>query len=216
MSTRVLLVDDHQVVRDGLRSYLKAEADITVVGEAENGAQAIDAARTLQPDIVIMDITMPDLNGVGATKEILRLNDDTEVIALSMQADKRFVIEMLEAGASGYVTKHAPMEEVVLAIRAAMSGKKYLSPDIAHYLIEDRLNSSEGVSSNTKTISNREREVLQLVAEGKSTKEIANFLHLSEKTVSGHRQSIMTKLGLHSIAALTKYAIREGLTDVTA
>ena len=206
-------------MREGLRGLLEDEAGIEVVGEADSGLTAIELARTLDPDVVVMDITMPDLNGISATKEILRRSDHVRVIALSMQTSQRFVTDMLRAGAAGYVTKNAPLEEFVSAIRAVAAGKTYLSPDIAEHVVENHLDrgaTPRRSSAGGKSISDREREVLQLVAEGKSTREIASLLYISGKTVGWHRQSIAAKLGIRNVAELTKYAIREGLTDLAS
>ncbi len=215
MTIRVLIADDHTIMRAGLRSLLEKEAQIEVVAEAENGRRAVQLAVEHKPDVVVMDVSMPDLNGIEATSQVLESLPDAKVIALSMHTDKRFVMGMLRAGASGYLLKDCASQELASAIISVASNKKYLSPDIAGVVIEDSLyggqQQEEGVSS---MISAREREVLQLIAEGWSTKQIAAHLYVSVKTIETHRRQIMKKLDLHNIADLTKYAIREGLTSV--
>ncbi len=215
MKTGVLIADDHQIVRDGLRTLLEKYPDIDVVGEAEDGRTAVEMAGNLSPAVVIMDIARPDLNGIEATRRILAVNPRVKVIALSMHSDKRFISEMLKAGASGYLLKDCAFEELVTAIHAVMKDKTYLSPGIAGIVIDNYVRQSGGPEASVfSVLSDREREVLQLMAEGKTTKEIAFQLDVSIKTVETHRQNIMTKLDIHSIAELTKYAIREGLTTL--
>jgi DNA-binding NarL/FixJ family response regulator len=212
---KVLLADDHKIVRDGLRTLLEKHAEIQVVGEAEDGRETVLQTRKLLPDIVIMDIAMPELNGIEATRQILSESPDVKVIALSMHSDRRFVTEMLKAGASAYLLKDCAFEELVIAIRTVLKGKIYLSPGIAGVVIESYIKSTpRSEVSVFSLLSDREREVLQLMAEGRTTKEIASHLNVSIKTVETHRTNIMTKLDIHSIAELTKYAIREGLTSL--
>lgn len=215
MSIRVLLVDDHKMMRDGLRLLLGAVADMEVVGEACDGRTALDLVRTLSPDVVVMDVGMPELNGVEATRRIHNEYKRTKVIALSTHTDKRYVHHMLEAGACGYVLKIAAHDELVRAVRAASQGRTYLSPEITGMVIE-RSTQPHGTSpvSAFSTLGAREREVLQLVAEGKTSGETAHEMHISIKTVETHRRNIVQKLGLHGTAELTKYAIREGLTSL--
>jgi len=214
MSIRILLVDDHRMLREGLRSILESEADIEVVGEAEDGRTAVGMARKLVPDVVIMDIGMSGLNGVDATRQIKAESPRVAVIALSMYSDKRYVLSMLEAGASGYVTKAAAFDEMRRAVRAVCEGNHYLSLAIAGLVIDaHREAASKGHASETTTLGPREREIVQLLAEGHSSREIARRLHLSANTVETHRRNIMGKLDVHSIAELTRYAIREGLTS---
>jgi len=215
MSTRILLADDHKIMREGLRSLLAEAFDMEVVAEAEDGRSAVELAKKLSPDVVVMDISMPDLNGVEATRQILKYAPRAKVIALSMHSDRQFVARMLEAGASGYVLKDAAFEELATAIRTVVAGRVHLGPRIAGLVVEDyvqRLPETEPKVSSPLTA--REREVLQLLAEGKGTKEAARLLKVSAKTVETHRRNIMEKLNLHSIAELTKYAIREGLTSL--
>ena len=213
---RILLADDHRIVRQGLRSLLEAEADFEVVAEAENGRQAIEMAEELAPDVVVMDVGMPEMNGVEATRRVVVNNPQVKVVALSMHSDRRFVAEMLKAGAAGYLLKDGAFEELVGAIRTVAAGRTYLSPRIADVVVEGYLRNQAAPSEPTAyaKLSPREREVLQLLAEGKATKEAAAALHLSVKTVETHRRQIMEKLNLYSVAELTKYAIREGLTSL--
>ena len=215
MTIRVLIADDHTIMRAGLRSLLEKEDQIEVVAEAENGRRAVQLAIEHKPDVVVMDVSMPDLNGIEATSQVLASLPEAKVIALSMHTDKRFVMGMLRAGASGYLLKDCASQELASAIVSVASNKKYLSPDIAGVVIEDSLyggqQEEETVSSK---LSAREREVLQLIAEGWSTRQIASHLYVSVKTIETHRRQIMKKLDLHNIADLTKYAIREGLTSV--
>ena len=217
MGIRVLIADDHKIMLAGLRSILEKQTDFEVVGEADNGRKAVQMAQGKKPDVVVMDVSMPDLNGIEATKQIIESLPETRVIALSMHSDKRFVMGMLRAGASGYLLKDCASQELANAIDQVARGKKYLSPEITGVVIDDFLlgrGSSEEVATAASQLSPREREVLQLIAEGWSTKQIASHLYVSIKTIETHRRQIMKKLDLHSIADLTKYAIREGLTSI--
>ncbi len=216
MSIRVLIADDHKIMLAGLRSLLEKQTDFEVVGEAENGRKAVQMAQEKTPDVVVMDVSMPDLNGIEATMQIIESLPGTRVIALSMHSDKRFVMGMLRAGASGYLLKDCASQELANAIVQVAGGKKYLSPEITGVVIDDFLlgGSSEEVTTAASPLSPREREVLQLIAEGWSTKQIASHLYVSIKTIETHRRQIMRKLDLHAIADLTKYAIREGLTSI--
>jgi len=215
MSIRIIIVDDHQIVRQGLSTLLAKEPDMEVVAEAENGRKVVQLAKELTPHVVIMDVNMPDLNGIEATRQILHSSPAVKVIALSMHTDRRFVVNMLKAGASGYLLKDCAFEELSQAIRLVMANKTYLSPGVSDIVIKDYVQGlSTPGSSAFSVLTNREREVLQLMAEGKTTSRIAELLHISVKTVETHRQQVMHKLGIHSIAELTKYAIREGLTSL--
>ena len=216
MSISVLIADDHKIMLAGLRSILEKQTDFEVVGEADNGRKAVQMAQEKKPDVVVMDVSMPDLNGIEATKQIIESLPETRVIALSMHSDKRFVMGMLRAGASGYLLKDCASQELANAIVQVAGGKKYLSPEITGVVIDDFLlgGSSEEVTTAASPLSPREREVLQLIAEGWSTKQIASHLYVSVKTIETHRRQIMRKLDLHAIADLTKYAIREGLTSI--
>jgi DNA-binding NarL/FixJ family response regulator len=215
MSVRIILAEDHRITREGLVNLLQERPDMQVVGEAENGREAVRLAEELSPDLVIMDVTMPDLNGIDATRIITTGSNHIKVIALSMYSDKQFVQGMIQAGASGYLLKDCAFEELVSAIQAVIHGDTYLSPGIAGIVVQDYLNKLTTDRSSAATVlTNREREVLQLIAEGNTTKEIAARLNVSVKTVETHRRQIMEKLGIFSIAELTKYAIREGLTSL--
>ena len=211
--TRVLLADDHKILRQGLRTLLEQESDIQIVGEAENGRSSVKLASELAPDVVIMDVAMPDLNGIDATRRITEAEPNARVLALSMHSDGRYVRGMLQAGARGYILKDCAAEELTRAIRTVMANQVYVSPGVTGTIVNDyvrQLSSSD--TGEPATLSRREREVLQLLAEGGSTAQIAERLHLSVKTVETHRKRIMDKLDLRSIAELTKYAIREGIT----
>ncbi len=213
MTSRVLLVDDHQIVRQGLRLLLERESDIEMVTEAGDGQTAINLVLASPPDLVVMDIGMPGLNGVEATRQIRAKNPQVQVIALSIHADKRFVAAMLQAGASGFLLKTEAARDLVEAIRTVMAGHKYLSPRLIDPLVDDYVEHLVD-QGDPSLLTAREREVLQLIAEGKTTAQIANQLMVSEKTAATHRQHIMEKLNLHNVAELTKYAIKEGLTGL--
>jgi DNA-binding NarL/FixJ family response regulator len=214
--TQILLVDDHRIVRQGLKALLEAEADFKVVAEADNGRQAVDAMGRWPVDVVITDVGMPDMNGIEATRRALAIKPEVKVVGLSMHADSRFVTEMLRAGASGYVLKDSAFEDLVRAVRSALAGKTYLSPGIPQQGLEGLAGQSPNGRSAFATLTPREREVLQLVAEGLAMKQIAAHLKVSIKTIETHRRQLMDKLGIFSVAELTKYAIREGLTTVDA
>jgi two-component system response regulator NreC len=214
MSIKIILAEDHKITREGLVNMLEDQPGMEVVGEAGNGREAIRLARELSPDLVIMDVTMPDLNGIDATRIITLTPKDTKVIALSMYSDKQFVQGMMQAGASGYLLKDCTFDELVYAIRAVFQGDTYLSPGIAGIVVEDYVSKlSRSASSASGVLTRREREVLQLISEGKSTKHIASKLAISIKTVETHRRQMMGKIGIRTVAGLTKYAIREGLTS---
>lgn len=215
MSLRVILADDHKIMREGLRTLLEKQPDIEIIAEAENGRQTVKAASELLPDLIVMDTVMPDLNGIEATRQIISKNPKIKIIALSMHSDRQFVIEMLKAGAMGYMLKDCAFEELVYAINSILKNQIYLSPKITTLVLKEYVHSTErDTASAFALLSKREREVLQLISEGKSTKYIANHLNISVKTIETHRQQIMNKLKIHSIAELTKYAIREGLTPL--
>ncbi|MDX2315711.1 MAG: response regulator transcription factor [Gammaproteobacteria bacterium] len=209
---RVLLADDHKILRQGLRTLLEQEADIDVVGEADNGRASVKLAGELAPDVVIMDVAMPDLNGIDATHRITEADPGARVLALSMHSDGRYVKGMLQAGARGYILKDCASEELTRAIRTVMAGQVYVSPGVTGVIVNDYVRQLSAATGAPAALSQREREVLQLLAEGASTAAIAADLHLSVKTIETHRKRIMDKLELRSIAELTKYAIREGIT----
>ncbi len=215
MSMRIILADDHKIIRDGLRSLLEQEEDIEVVAQAKTGHETIELVAKFLPDVVIMDIAMPDMNGIEATRHIINSFENVKIIALSMHSDRKFVIEMLKAGASGYLLKNCAFEELAGAIRTVVAGKTYLSPSITNVVVDNYVRGSgDNEPSVFSVLTRREREVLQLLAESKTTKQVAIILHISPKTVETHRLKIMHKLNLDNMAALTKYAIREGLTSL--
>lgn len=215
MSIRIMIADDHEIVRNGLRSLIEKELDMEVIAEADNGRNAVRLALELAPDVVIMDIAMPELNGIEAARQIISALPRIKVIALSMHADKRYVMEMLKAGASGYILKDNAYEELARAIRTALKNHTYLSPQITETVIGDYVQFAlTAKGSAFSLLSAREREVLQLLAEGNSTAQIAECLGISVKTVETYRQHIIEKLDIRSVAELTKYAIREGLTSL--
>lgn len=209
-SMRILLADDHSVVRNGFRRILEAQSDMEVVGEAANGRDAVEQAATLQPDVVIMDVTMPELNGIEATRRIAETAPRARVLALSMHRDSVYVREILRAGARGYLLKDSSEADFVAAVRAVAKGEGYLSPAVSDAVLSDY---RKHVTDPIDLLTSREREVLQQVAEGKSNKEIAVLLKLSVYTVEAHRGKIMEKLNLHSAGELVRFAIRNGLID---
>ena len=215
MSLRILLVDDHGIIRAGLRSLLNKQQDMEVVAEAEDGRQAIDFVHEFTPDIVIMDISMPTLNGVDAAREIVSQHPKTRIIALSIHSNKRFVGNMLKAGASGYILKECLFDELIEAIQTVTEGSFYLSPRITGVVIEDYVTQlATNTKPQTPVLTPRQRQVLQLLAEGRSTKQIALKLFVSAKAIEANRRQIMEKLNIYSVAELTKYAVREGLTSL--
>ncbi|HEU19817.1 MAG TPA: response regulator transcription factor [Deltaproteobacteria bacterium] len=213
MGIKIILADDHKIVRDGLRTLIQREPDMDFIAEAEDGKSVVELVQQLLPDLVIMDIVMPNMNGVDATREIIRKHPAVKVIALSMHSDKRFVTGMLEAGASGYLLKDCAFDELATAVRAVMSNRTYLSPRITDRVINrhDGLNKN---SSSSTVLTVREGEILRFLADGIPSKDIAANLHISVKTVQAHRQNIMRKLNVTSGIDLVKYAVREGLTTI--
>jgi DNA-binding NarL/FixJ family response regulator len=215
MSIRILLVDDHKIVRAGLRALIEKQSGMEVIAEAGDGRSAVQMVQELLPNVVIMDIAMPDMNGIESTRQITATAPNVKIVALSMHSDKRFVAEMLKAGAAGYMLKDCAFEELANAIRSVIANRTYLSPKIADIIIKDYTRLFPKTEFSVFSILTlREREVLQLLAEGKTTKEISSSLNISAKTVETYRKQIMDKLDIHSIAELTKYAIREGLTSL--
>ena len=212
---KIILADDHRIIREGLRALLDKEPDMEVVAEAEDGRTTVRLSREYRPDVVIMDITMPGLNGIEATRQIVSELPDIKVIALSMHSDRKFVREMLSAGASGYLLKDSAFEELSNALHAVYNDQLYLSAKIDDQgLIGYAGQVKAEAPAKAHPLSHREREVLQLLAEGRTTQQIASSLCVSGKTIASHRTQIMNKLGLTSVAELTKYAVREGLTSI--
>ncbi len=212
---KLIIADDHKIIRDGLKSLISQQPDLQVVAEAGDGRRAVELVRELRPDVVIMDVSMPELNGIDATRQIISEFPETRVIALSMHSDRRFVNAMLKAGASGYLLKDCAFEEIIRAIDTVVKGQMYLSPAVTTLLVDGLItHESNAEESIFELLSEREREVLQLLAEGNSTKEIASTINVSVKTVESHRKNIMDKLDLRSVAELTKLAVREGLTSL--
>lgn len=215
MTCRILLADDHKIVRDGLKALIEKEMGMEVIAEADTGRKALKLSRKLKPDIVVMDITMPDLNGIDATRQIVGELPGVKVVALSMHSQKQFVEGMLKAGVSGYLLKDGAFEELIDAVRTVMMGRLYLSPDIAGIVVSEFLKYHQAAQdAETGMLTLREREVLQLIAEGHTVKATARALNISIKTVETHRSHIMKKLELYTVAELTKYAIRQGLTPI--
>jgi DNA-binding NarL/FixJ family response regulator len=215
MAVRILVADDHCIVRQGLCNLIEGHTGYAVAGQAGSGREAVRFTRRLCPEVVIMDIGMPDLNGIDATRMCIEACPRVKVIALSMHADRRYVLGMLEAGARGYLLKENAFDELIRAIDAACNQEIYLSPKVAGTVVENAIRSRvPETSSPFDALTVREREVLQMVAEGRNTRRMAAVLNVSIKTVEARRKSIMRKLDLHSIAELTKYAVREGLTSV--
>lgn len=214
MSIRILLADDHRLMRHGLRSLIQGEPDMEVIGEAENGRSAVRLAEELAPDVIVMDVAMPDLNGIEATRQVKDRTPAIEVLALSMHSDGPFVVRMLEAGAAGYLLKDTAFEQLATAIREVSEGRKYLCPEVTGPIVEDYLRRLSEPEVAATPLSPREREVLQLLAEGMISKQIASELNISVKTIETHRSRLMKKLGIRSVAELTKYAIRHGITSL--
>jgi len=210
MSTKILLVDDHTIVRQGLKLILSAQTDLEVVGEAANGREAIDLAGKIKPDIVVMDVAMPELNGIEATRRMVAANSRIKILVLSMHKEAVYVREILRAGARGYILKDAIDTELLSAVRSVAKGDGYISPAVSGALLNDY---RKDVTDPVDLLSNREREVLQLIAEGKTNKEIANKLNLSVYTVDSHRGKIMEKLNLHNTGELVRFALKHGLGD---
>jgi two-component system response regulator NreC len=212
---RVLLAEDHTIVRKGLRFLLEGEAGIEVIGEAEDGREAVQKTQELLPDVVLMDLSMPELSGLEATRQIKKRFSEVKVLILTRHANEEYVFQILRAGASGYVVKKAAPTELVLAIQSVCRGDSFLSPAISRPVIEEYIRRAEAIEeSSYDRLTDREREVLQLVAEGHSSREIAELLHITERTVRAHRGHLMDKLDIHSTAELAQYAIRKGVISL--
>lgn len=210
---RIMIVDDHQILREGLRKLIDDHPRFEVVGEARNGRDAVRQARQLSPDLVIMDVAMADMNGIEATRQIKAQLPDTQVLGLSMHSDSRYVKQMLEAGALGYLLKENAFDEIITALDSVSQGRMYVSPEASGSLLQDMASGEPGRTEDSP-LTARERETLQLIAEGFSTVQIAERLFVSTKTVETHRKKIMDKLELYSVAELTKYAVRNGITSL--
>ena len=214
MSIRIVLADDHTVFLSGLRSLLEKEPDLEVVAEVKDGSEAVRVAHEKRPDLVVMDLSMPGMNGIEATRQITSALPRIKVLCLSMHSEEQFIAAVLEGGASGYLLKECAVDELLLAIRTVMANQIFLCPTITTTVVQSyRAQRALTQSSPFSLLTPREREVLQLIAEGHSTKDIAARLHLSVKTIDTHRQRIMDRLNIRSVSGLTKYAIRHGLTD---
>jgi DNA-binding NarL/FixJ family response regulator len=211
--TRILLVDDHRLLRESLRSILENDAELSVIGEAESGREAVRLARELQPDVVVMDVAMRDMNGIEATRQICAASTSIKVVALSSHSDRRYVQAILDAGASGYVLKANAYDDLRRAFEAVLHGRKYLCAEVTDGVVEAARRAPRGASAY-EILGPREREVLQLLAEGHTSSEIAARLSVATSTVETHRRNLMQKLDLHNVAELTRFAIREGLTPL--
>jgi DNA-binding NarL/FixJ family response regulator len=215
MRVKILIADDHQVVREGLRTMLEKDPDFEVVGEAADGKAAADLSRELSPDVIIMDVSMPIMDGIDATRQIIARNSQAKIVALTVHPERPFMYEMLRAGAKAYLLKNSGYEELTCAIRTVMSGQTYLSPRVASTMVVDFVQPGNVENRDIRSmLTPREIEVLQLLAREKSTRDIATHLRVSVKTVETHRRGIMKKLDINSIAGLTKYAVREGLATL--
>jgi DNA-binding NarL/FixJ family response regulator len=212
MRYRILLADDHQMFRDGLKALLQSETEFLVVGEADNGLMAVKQSHELAPDVVVMDISMPEMSGLEAARKIHDASPDTRIIILSMHSEKRYILGALKAGVSGVVAKSSASSELVTAIQTVMNSQTYLSPSVSDVLVQNFLESD--VDTGEKKLSLRERQILQFIAMGKCAKEIALELAISNKTVEAHRMQLMNKLKIHNVAELVKYAIREGMVEL--
>lgn len=208
--TRILLADDHKLVRQGFRLILLSQDDMDVVGETGNGREAVELAKTLKPDVVVMDVTMPELNGIEATRRIREFSPQIRILALSVHRDSVYVREIIRAGAEGYLLKESADTDLLAAVRAVAGGNSYLSPEVSGAILKDY---RKHATNPLDLLTSREREILQMIAEGKTNKDIANSLNLSVYTVDGHRTRIMDKLNLHSVGELVRFAIRNGLVD---
>src|SRR5215467_5682665 len=211
--TRILLADDHQLMRSGLRLVIEQQPDLTIVGEAADGREAVALAKSVRPDVAVMDISMPNLNGIEAAHQIIQSQPDIAVIVLSMHTDESYVLRALKAGAKGYLLKDSAEADLIAAVRAVARGKSFFSPAVSKVLLDDYMRKLKrsGADDAYDLLTPREREILQLVAEGKSNKEVANLLNLSVYTVETHRSNVMQKLNLKGIPELTLYAVRKGI-----
>jgi DNA-binding NarL/FixJ family response regulator len=216
MSYRILIVDDHKIARQGLTSLLAGQKKFNIVGEAANGQEAFKKALQFEPDLILMDIGLPDINGIETTRRILEKLPETKLVAFSQQKSSYFVRKMIQAGAVGYVCKEDSIEEVILGMDLALQDRPYLSPSLSSGALKDYFHVLKGEAPTQEAtgLTDREIEILQLIAEGKTSKEVAETLQISQKTVENHRHNLMEKLGVHTVAGLTKWAIREGLSGL--
>ncbi len=215
MIIKIVVVDDHGIVREGLRLLCEQQDDVEMIDEAADGREAVELVRKLKPNVVIMDVSMPGLNGIEATRQIVKENPDTRVLALSAHSNKRFVTDMFKAGALGYILKDSLAGELIRAIHAIMAEQRYLCPKIAKIIVNGYIHAGESKAERSlDRLTGKERELLQLLVENKSSKEAARLLHIGVKTIDARRREIMNKLGISGIAELTKFAIREGLTSI--
>ncbi|HVT88942.1 MAG TPA: response regulator transcription factor [Tepidisphaeraceae bacterium] len=216
MPSRVMLVEDHTLVRSGIRTLLESSREVEVIGEASDGREAVEMARRIKPDVVLMDVAMSELNGIEATRQIASMQPEIRILILSMHADEQYIFEALKAGAQGYVLKSAAVKELMNGIREVAAGRTFVSPSLSLVVMDDYVRRAKGkhVFSEVSRLTAREREVLQLIAEGKSSSEVGEVLYISTRTVETHRHHIMEKLSIHSIAGLTKFAIRNGLCSL--
>ena len=212
---RIIIAEDHTILREGLRAILSANADFEVVGEAQDGRDAIRCAGKLAPDLILMDLSMPRTNGLEAIKEIKKQNPDIKIIALTVHKTEEYILETLKGGADGYLLKDSSQSELIMAINNVLAGKRYLSPGVSEKVIEGYLEGKRTIKTNTvwDTLTQREREILKLIAEGYKNKEVADYLCISLKTVEKHRANLMKKLDLHNAAALTAFAMEKGLVN---
>jgi DNA-binding NarL/FixJ family response regulator len=210
---KIVIAEDHTILREGLRALLSSDPDCTVVGEAEDGREAVQCVEQLGPDLILMDLSMPKMNGIEAIREIKKRSPETRILALTVHKTEEFILEVLQAGADGYLLKDASSVELMMAIRSILGGKRYISPSVSQMVIEGYLDGKKGFESGSPwdTLTKREREILKLIAEGHKNKEIADYLYISVKTVEKHRANLMKKLDLHSASALTAYAMERGL-----
>ena len=212
---RLLLVDDHKILRDGLKKAIDQESDMILVGEAENGRTALQLARETLPDVIIMDISMPELNGIEAARQIIRQNCDQKIIALSMHADKHYVLGMLKAGVKGYILKTNAFEELARAVRTIMTGQSFISRELTTIVVKSAVTNFQcDTAKSSETLTSREIEILQLIAEGKNSEYMAAELNISRRTIEVHRRSLKKKLKLNTIADLTRYAIKTGIISL--